>query len=702
MSYYQQIFNPESIAIIGASSREGSVGNSVLSNLMFQGFKGKLYPINPKNEEILGIPCFASYEVLPQIPDLAIIIVPAKMVPEKLTEIAQKGTKAVIIISAGFKEIGGEGLELEKQVKQICEANDITLIGVNCLGVMNVKTKMNASFAASLPDAGNIALVAQSGALCTSVIDYSHQLGLGFSKIISIGNKTSFNEMEILEYLENDPDTKVVMLYLEDINFPQDILLKSKKLNKPVVILKSGRTEEGRAAAASHTGALGGSDAIYDALFRQSSFIRADTIEELFSFSLTFATNPLPKGPNVAIITNAGGPGGITIDAVSKAGLKVASLSPETTQFLAENLPTAASVKNPVDVLGDAKADRYQLAINKVLADENVDSLIVILTPQSMTDVIGTAWSIIQAKEKYAKPIIASFMGMDKVSLGNQILASKEVTTIAYPDHGAKVLGLLWESVKNKNYHINSHAKPIDISVEKKIRVQKILDQFAAGQNKYITEDQSKAVLENYKLPVLKSFVVTSAQEALEKAPLLESQYIVCKIVSQDVVHKSDVGGVILEVLPGEADKAYNQIIENITKNVPSAKIEGVLMVPMIFREHGYELILGVKDEPGIGKSVMFGMGGTMVEVFKDITFSIAPIDLAEAERMIHRIKSEIIFEGVRGKPEMDTEALVQTILQLSELVTDFPEISELDINPLVILPKGQGCKVLDSRIILK
>jgi acetate---CoA ligase (ADP-forming) len=526
---YHQIFNPQSIAIIGATPKEGSVGNAVLSNLMFQGFNGTLYPINPKYENILSIPCYKDYESLPAIPDLAVIIVPAKIVPISLESIAKKGTKAVIIISAGFKEVGEEGLALETQVKNICESNQITLIGVNCLGIMNVKAKINASFATNLPDTGSIALIAQSGALCTSVIDYSHQLGLGFSKIVSIGNKTHFNEMEMLEYFEQDPDTKVVMMYLEDINNPQDILRKAKKLTKPVIILKSGRTEEGREAAASHTGALGGSDAVYDALFRQSNIVRADTIEELFNFSLAFATNPLPKGPNVAIITNAGGPGGITVDAVSKAGMKIAKLSPETTEILTKNLPEAASSKNPVDVLGDAKADRYQLAIDAVLADKNVDSVIIILTPQSMTDVIGTAWSIIQAREKYQKPIIVSFMGMDKVSIGKQILASKEITTISYPDHGAKVLGLLWKTVESRNYNLTSQVQLIDIPSERQMEVTKILDEIKQTDQKHIPESQSKNILEKYKLPVLRSFIVNSAEEALKMAPLLESQYIVCK-----------------------------------------------------------------------------------------------------------------------------------------------------------------------------
>jgi len=699
---YHHVFNPKSIAIIGASSKKDSVGSAVLNNLLFQGFKGTLYPVNPKYTEILDTPCFATYSDLPEIPELAIIIIPAQFVPESVKEIAQKGTKAFVIISAGFKEIGDDGAALEQQVSNICREHDITLVGVNCLGAMNVKTGMNASFASNLPAVGGIALVAQSGALCTSVIDYSHHLGLGFSKIISVGNKTLFNEMEMLEYFESDTDTSVVMMYLEDIHAATDILNRAKNITKPVVVLKSGRTEQGRIAAASHTGALGGSDAVYDALFRQSNIIRANTIEELFNFSLAFATNPVPTGGRVAIITNAGGPGGITIDAVSNAGLEVAQLSAKTTDILKNALPAAASVKNPIDVLGDAGADRYKISIDTVLSDENVDSLIVILTPQSMTDSIGVAQAIIQAKKMHSKPIIASFMGADKVFAANQLLALNQVTTISYPDQAASVLGLLWKSVREKAHTPKLDIKNQTISVSRQKEVKSMLEAVKKTGQTYIPENVAKEILHRYNLPVLQSFVVHSASEALEKARLLESNYIVCKIVSKDVIHKSDVGGVILDVKPEKADVAYEQIIENIRKNVPNAEIEGVLMVPMIFKENGYELILGVKDEPGIGKSIMFGMGGTMVEVLKDITFSIAPIDLAEAERMIHRIKSEVIFSGVRGRPEMDTEALIQTILQLSELVIDFPEISELDINPLLILPKGQGCKVLDSRIILK
>jgi len=698
---YNHIFNPKTIAIIGASQREGSVGNAVFTNLLTQGFSGELYPVNPKQEEIAGVKCFASYQQIPVTPDLAIIIIPAAFVPQSVKEIAQKGTKAVIIISAGFKEIGHEGSLLEEEINQICIKNNITLVGVNCLGAMNVNAGINASFAANLPLKGNIGFVAQSGALCTSVIDYSKQLGLGFSKIVSVGNKTTFNEMEVLEYFESDEETSVVMMYLEDINAANDMLMKAKNLTKPVIVLKSGRTEEGRAAAASHTGALGGADAVYEALFRQSNIIRANTIEELFNYSLMFSKNPLPKGPKVGIITNAGGPGGITIDAVSSNGLKVAQLKPETAEILAKNLPAAASVKNPVDVLGDAQTDRYEMAINTVLSDDEVDSLIVILTPQSMTEPVKTAQAIIKAKQLSNKPIVVSFMGMEIVSEGAKLLSESGVATIAYPDQAAKALSVLWKKVLQQDKQFSTKVKVIPATTEHKQKVQSMFEAVKNSGQNYLPENLAKEVLDGYHLPVLKSFVVTSAQEALEKAKLIDAENLVCKIVSKDIFHKSDVGGVILNVKPEKADEAYAQIIENINKNSPDAEIEGVLMVPMINKDDGYELILGVANEPGVGKSIVFGMGGIMVEVMKDVTFSLAPIDELEAERMISRIQSSPIFDGVRGRPAMDKESLIQTILQLSTLVTDFPEISELDINPLLILPDGKGCKVLDSKIVL-
>lgn len=693
------VFYPKSIAVVGASSRVGSVGNDVLKNILTQGFDGTIYPINPKNNEILGLKCYPSITDLPATADLAVVIVPAAIVPQVFEEIAAKEIKSAIVISAGFKETGPEGKLLEDKVRELCNLNKITLIGVNCLGIMNVQTGLNASFAANLPAKGHIAFVAQSGALCTAVIDYSAKLGLGFSKIISVGNKTDIDELALLEYLDNDPQTKVTMMYIEDVVNAHGLLEKGKSLKKPVVVLKSGRTESGKQATASHTGALGGSDAIYDALFRQSKIIRADNIEDLFNFSLAFATNPIPKGPNVAIITNAGGPGGITSDAVEMNGLKLAKLSEKTEAKLKAALPAAANIHNPIDVLGDSKADRYELAINACLEDENVDSVLVILTPQSMTEIEATAVAITTAKKSFNKPIITSFMGLDKVALANQILAKSEVTTIPYPDLAAKTLGLLWKSVESKNLTSNQ-ADLNNISSTKKEKVNLIIQKALQAGQKNLPQTQVKEILEAYELPVLYSKLVTSAAQAQQEASSLNTN-LVLKIESPDIVHKSDVGGVILDVKPNEAGKKYDELIATVLKNVPEANITGVLMMEMVEINSGYELILGVKDEPGVGKSIMFGLGGVLVEVLKDVTFSIAPLNLSEADKMIGRIKSAQILKGVRGKPKMDTDSLVNALVRLSELVTDFPQIKELDINPLLILPDGEGSKVLDSRILL-
>jgi acetyltransferase len=691
----KNIFNPSSIAVVGVSTRQKGVGFDIFTNLTTQGYKGLVYAINPKVGDTGKDKFYPSLTSLPHIPELAIIALPSPLVAKALIEAGENGVKSVIIISAGFREIGPVGEKLESQIKEIVTRYRLNLVGVNCLGAMNIQTGMNASFASRMPEFGNISFISQSGALCTAVIDFAKHLGLGFAKIISIGNKTSLSEIDILEYLETDPETKVIMMYVEDLS-GKDFLARARKLTKPIVVLKTGQTAAGQLAANSHTGALGGSDLIYEALFRQAGIIRAYNIQDLFNYCEAFACNALPRGNNVAVLTNAGGPGGLTTDALSLNGLEMAELSNATKAELMEN---QINPHNPIDILGDAGSDKYATALDILTHAPEVDMLQVILTPQTSTQIEATAKAIVGIRNIINKPIITSFMGDTEIKPGVDILALNGVCDISYPDLASKALAKLYE---RKVYldNLNHQQGPGSTSSFDHQIVTQIISQATSQNLTYLTEDQATRIFKSYNLPVSTQFLVTSVQEAIAKSKEFNSN-LVLKIVSPDIVHKSDVGGVILDVAPAQVESSYSRLLQNIRSNSPQAKISGVLMSEMIDPQSGFEIIIGAKTEPGLGKSIMVGVGGTMVEVVNDVTFSLLPIGEDEAWKMLERLKSKLIFKGVRGRPALDEVALVDALLKVSQLLTDFTEIRELDINPILVLEKGRGCKILDARIIL-
>ncbi len=692
----EKIFNPGSIAVIGVSTRQKGVGFDVFTNLTTQGYRGLVYAINPKVGETGKDNFYPTLSALPHVPELVIIALPSPLVVKALIEAGENGVNSVIIISAGFREIGPVGEKLESQIKEIVTQYKLNLVGVNCLGAMNIKTGMNASFASRMPEFGNISFISQSGALCTAVIDFAKYLGLGFAKIISIGNKTSLSEIDILEYLETDPETKVIMMYVEDLS-GKDFLARARRLTKPIVVLKTGQTIAGQLAANSHTGALGGSDLIYEALFRQAGIIRAYNVQDLFNFCEAFACNALPRGNKVAVLTNAGGPGGLTTDALSLNGLEMAELSNATR---AELLDNQINPHNPIDILGDAGRDKYATALDILTHAPEVDMLQVILTPQTSTQIEATAKAIVGIRNIINKPIITSFMGDTEIKPGVDILALNGVCDISYPDLASKALAKLYErKVYLDNLNNNHKGQGSASSVDHKI-VTQIVSQATSQNLTYLTEDQATRVFKAYNLPVSTQFLVTSVQEAIAKSKELNSN-LVLKIVSPDIVHKSDVGGVILDVAPDQIESNYSRLLQNIHSNTPQARINGVLMSEMIDIQSGFEIIIGAKTEPGLGKSIMVGVGGTMVEVINDVTFSLLPIGEDEAWKMLERLKSKLIFKGVRGRPALDEVALVDALLKVSQLLTDFTEIRELDINPILVLEKGRGCKILDARIIL-
>lgn len=698
------VFYPQSVAVVGASTRPGTVGNDIFRNLLFSEFQGSVFPINPKSSHVMGVHAYPTLKDVPGPIDLAVIIVPAQAVLDVVDQAVEKGVKGLVVISAGFKECGGEGVELENRLRERVQAAGVPLIGPNCLGVINTdpQVTMNAAFGRKMPSAGNLAFLSQSGALCTSVLDYAEERQMGFSKFISFGNKADVNEIDLLEYLADDPKTSVIAMYLEDVSNGRRFIETVHKIfwetGKPMLCLKSGRSPEGAKAVSSHTGSLAGSDSVYDALLIQSGVQRVDTIAELFDYAALYTTQPLPRGGRVAIITNAGGPGIMATDAAVRHGLKLAELSDATKARLRGSLPPTASLRNPVDVIGDARSDRYQAAVRTVLEDENVDMGIVILTPQSMTDIEETAAVVPHAIQGINKPVVCSFMGAKDVAPGVAVLRNAGVPNYPFPEDGVRALAAADRLVRLQEIPRRAVVDFTDVDLPKAKQI--IADALNAHEQKYLTQAEARPLLECYGLPLLRSAVVTSEADAAKVAEQFECP-VVMKVMSADVVHKYDAGGVLLNIHGAEeARAAYNKIHRNVLKAVPGAKIDGILVEQMAGK--GVEVILGASRDPRFGPLMMFGLGGTLVEVLKDVSFRLAPMWQISAERMVRQIRSFQVLDGFRGNPPSDVDAIVDTLLRLSAMVYNHPEISELDINPLIVHAKGKGCSVADSRVMLR
>ncbi|MCY2992835.1 MAG: acetate--CoA ligase family protein [Planctomycetota bacterium] len=698
------IFQPSSIAVVGASTRQGTVGNDIFRNLLFNEFNGSVYPVNPKASNIVGVHCYSSLKVVPGPVDLAVVIVPSAGILDVVAQAIEKQVKAMVVISAGFKEVGGKGVELESQLREQVQAAGIPLIGPNCLGVINTdpNVRMNAAFGRKMPAPGNLAFLSQSGALCTSVLDYAEERHMGFSKFISFGNKADVNEIDLLEYLANDPKSHVIAMYLEDISDGRRFIETVRKIfwetHKPMLCLKSGRTPEGAKAVSSHTGSLAGSDSVYDALLIQSGVQRVDTIAELFDSAALYCTQPLPRGNRVAIVTNAGGPGIMATDAAVRFGLQLAELSPATREKLKGSLHATASLHNPIDVIGDARADRYRSAVRTVLEDENVDMGMVILTPQSMTDVEETAAVVPEAVKGIDKPVVCAFMGAKDVAPGVAILRKAGIPNYAFPEDAVRSLAAAERLVALQEIPRREITVFNDLDVD---RAQGLIAAALDGHEKrYLTQAECRPLLECYRLPLLRSEIVHSADDAAKTAVSFGTP-VVMKVMSADVVHKYDAGGVLLNIHGAdEARAAYNKIHQNVAKAVPGAEIQGILIEEMARK--GVEVILGASRDARFGPLMMFGLGGTLVEVLKDVSFRLAPMWQISAERMVRQIRSFKVLDGFRGNPPSDINAIVDTLLRLSSLVCNHPEISELDINPLIVHAQGEGCSVADSRVMLR
>jgi acetyltransferase len=684
-------FYPRSIAVIGAAREEDKVGHSVLKNLLDANFQGELVPVNPNADEILGLKTFHTAKQV----DLAVIVVPAKIVPAVLEESARVGVKASIIISAGFRESGAQGAKLEAQIREISKKYGIRVVGPNCLGIMSTGANLNASFASEYPVKGGISLISQSGAICTSFLDWAANESLGFDKLVSVGNKVDVAEAELLDYIARDPSTRVVALYVEGIDNGREFMQVSKEVSKlkPVIALKAGRTGMGAKAASSHTGALAGSDATYDAAFKQSGILRVNSIDEFFDAAKAFSRCPIPKIPGVAIITNAGGPGVLASDASAECGVPLANFTKETIEALRNALPQESNIYNPIDILGDAKPRRYVATLEIILADQNVGAVILLLTPQAMTEPEETANLINRLSLHTSKPIITSFIGGKELRKAREKLIHGRAANFDSPETAVRAARNL---IKFREIATSSEGASTPLrSGQNRAAFLRIEGVRSEGRTA-LTEEEGKDVLRAYGIKAPRETVVTRRDKVIQAAR--EIGYpVVMKVSSPDIAHKTDVGGVITGISNDRAAKnAFDQIYANINKRMPQARIGGVIIEEMV---QGVEVIVGVTCDPQFGPFITFGLGGLYVEVLKDVSHRLAPITVAEAKRMIAEVKSYPILLGARGRKALDINAVADTIVRVSQISQDFEEIQEIEINPLMV--QEDGCIAVDALVVI-
>ncbi|MGI0057057.1 MAG: 4-hydroxybutyrate--CoA ligase [Nitrosarchaeum sp.] len=689
--------SPKSIAIIGASDKRGSVGATITSNIM-NGFKGIVFPVSSTRPTVFYKTAYKSVLDIPKPVELAVIVINNLLVADVLEECGKKKVKGAIIITAGFKEVDEEGAKREQKIKDIAKKYKIQIIGPNCLGVMNLdpNTMMNSTFLKITPKSGKIALVSQSGAICAALVEDASAQGIGFSAVISMGNKAAMSEVDILKMLANHNQTKVIVMYLEDMGDGQEFLKVckhiTKKLKKPILVLKSGRSPEGAKAAMSHTGALMGSDEIYDALLKQSGAIRVDTMEELFDYAVAFSKQPLPLGGDLVIVSNAGGPAIISTDACSKFGIKMANIDSIRPKIDAV-IPPWGSSRNPVDIVGDADFNRFSNVLDRVLAHPNVGSVISMCTPSGTLNYDKLAQVIVAMSKKYKKTMLSSLMGLDEGITNREILAAGDVPYYTYAEGSIRALAAM---LKFSNWIKTPEGKISQFKVDK-LKAKKIFDKVKKEKRPNLLEEEGQEVLKAYGLPLPKSALAKTEADAIKIAKQI-GYPVVMKIASPQIIHKSDAGGVKVNLTnDSEIKEAFKIIIANAKKYNKNAEIKGVLVVEMI--KGGKELIIGSKLEPGFGPVIMLGMGGIYVEVLKDVTFKLSPVTDKEADDMIVSIKTQKILQGVRGEKPSDVAKLSECIQRLSQLVTDFKEIKELDMNPVLVMEKGKGCKILDVRI---
>ncbi len=699
----QAFFHPQGIALIGASQHSEKLSFGILKNLLDPeyGFPGPVYPVNPKAKEILGRPCYPDISEVPDPVDLAVIIIPSPHVPASVEACGQRGLKAVIVITGGFREAGPEGKALEDEVVAIARRYDMRLMGPNGIGVMDTSTPLNTTFVKGMPFPGRIAFLSQSGALCGGVIDWSRRRGVGFSVFLSVGNEADVTESDLLPYLADDPHTDVITLYVEDIHDPRRFLRVAKEVSgrKPILALKSGRTFSGQQATASHTGALASNDAAYQALFRQSGIVQVETLDQLFGSALALVERKPLRGKKVAIITNAGGPGALAADALERNSLRMAISAPETIAALQPHLPAAAALKAPIDMLGGAMPEHYGLAVRAVLRDPATDGILVIHVPQAVVDPMQVSAEIIRAQRESSakKPVVACYLGGDAVAEAARETLCAGIPAFTFPREAAAALGTLY---RWQHRPAPAHESPKPMAKPARLQAENVLRKATSQERLTLTPEESAALLSAYGVRTPAAQVTHTVEETVRYAEGI-GYPVVLKLQSPDILHKSDVGGVFVGLENAEAvQKAFDMIIANAHAAWPEARIEGVLVQEMV--NGGREVIIGGMHDAHFGPLLMFGVGGILVELLGQVTFRLAPVNQEEAAQMLCETVASKLLQGVRGTPPADRTAVIDALVSIGQLISDFPQIQEIDLNPLLALPAGKGVIAVDSRIILR
>jgi acetyl coenzyme A synthetase (ADP forming)-like protein len=694
----EPFYCPTSVAVVGASRDESKLGYAILKNLTQYGFQGEIYAINPNAAEILGHKTYPNVLSVPDQIDLAVIVVPDGLVAQVLEECGQKGVKGVIVITAGFREIGGEGIKKEKALLDVVRRYDMRMLGPNCLGVIDTICPLNASFARGMPRQGDIAMMSQSGALMMAILDVALGEDVGFSRFVSLGNKADIDETDLLQLWDDDPYTKVIVAYLEGITNGPKFMEIAQHVNRhtPIIAIKSGTSAAGARAVSSHTGTLAGSERAYDAAFKQAGITRADSIEELFDYAHAFAQQPPIKGNRLAIVSNAGGAAIMATDAVDRAQLQLASFEPETIRLLNTQLPPGSNALNPVDVRGDADAGRYRFALEAVLKDKNVDGVIAILTPQAVTKIEETAQVIADLAQGGVKPLLGCFMGQNTAMVGIEILRDRNVPNYPYPERAVDAMRAMVERWR----WLERPPRKVDRFEVARERVDELLTKVRASGRLTVGDAEAREIMEAYGIAIPQAKLAANPDQAIEIARGI-GYPVVMKIASPDILHKTDIGGVKLDITGDAAVRdAYDLLMYRANRYMPEAVIWGALVQEMV--PQGKEVIIGMNRDPQFGPLLLFGLGGIYVEALKDVSFRVAPIARWEAEGMITEIRSYALLRGFRGEKPSDLEAITDCLLRVSQLAMDFPEILELDINPLMVQEEGKGAVAIDMRLVLK
>jgi acetate---CoA ligase (ADP-forming) len=695
------LFKPQQVAVIGASQSPQKIGFAILDNIIKSGYKGAIYPVNPRETEIEGRKCYCSIKDIGAPIEMAVISIPAAKVNQVARECGESGVKGLVVITAGFKEVGLEGSKLEQELLLICREFGMRMLGPNCVGLMDTHSPINASFANGFPNQGNISFISQSGAMLVSILDWSFDMGLGFSSFISLGNKADLNEVDFIESCANDPQTSVILCYIEDVSdgdrFVKVCSAAARK--KPIVILKSGTSTAGAQAASSHTGALAGSNRAYDAAFKQCGILRAESMNDLFDLARAFSAQPLPLQPRVAIVTNAGGPAIVTTDAVEKNGLKMARFTKDTIDLLRDNLPPAANIYNPVDLIGDARNDRYHFALDTVLQDKNVDSALVLLCPAAVTEPEETAKSIVELSRRYEeKPVMAVYMGGKSLLAGKNYLTENGVPAFTFPEPSVRALKGMIDYAGYKK--APALQEPVLLSNIDQAAALKVINSVLADRRVVLLGHEASLVMAAYGIPVSHSYLAKTEDEAAEIAARVGLP-VALKISSPRIVHKTDVGGVEIGLhSETEVRRAFNRIMEKVRYFMPDAPVYGVEVQNMV--EDGVEVIVGMSRDIQFGPLVVFGLGGIYVNLLEEVTFRLASalVTREAVETMIAETKAYTLLKGYRGKKPADIDALTDSILRTARLVSDLQQITEMDINPIRVHTKG--VTALDVKITIE